>query len=467
MSTQFSWTKQWYPIIPLSYLDNLNPTPITLLGKKLVIWRDKNQKWIVMDDVCPHKLVRLSMGSVTEDGNLMCRHHGWCFDGEGKCTKIPMLAGSQAEVTACDSFRSRVTTYPTQIIQELLWVWADDSSTAFEDCNSKQPATIPASELDISSSSWQMTEVPVGYTVSVESTFDPSHAEFLHEGIGLFSPKTAVPMEYFESVGEISAQEGFTLKHQGYNLFNKDMEAIRKFTPPCSNTTIYRYPNGKTNIFQLYFVPTQPGYCKYIGKLISDGSAVKRNFWFKILPKDLQTGLQHLSTYKLSDQDLSAMHSQEVNQSSLDKKWQKAYFMPSPSDVGIITFRKWLDEFAGGSPSWQGCQEGSIKQLNDEQLYDRWHRHTKHCPSCRNSVVFLEKVQTFSNIGILVFALLTLVFVSIGVNVSLVIISAILAFLSYFLSDKSNNIKQLFFSSIPQRGLPLVKLYGSNKKIYE
>ncbi|MHC5721151.1 MAG: Rieske 2Fe-2S domain-containing protein, partial [Nostoc sp.] len=66
--------------------------------------------------------------------------------------------------------------------------------------------------------------------------------------------------------------------------------------------------------------------------------------------------------------------------------------MPSLSDVGIITFRKWLEEFAGGSPSWQGCVEGGVKQLNDEQLYDRWHRHTKHCPSCRNSLIFTEKV---------------------------------------------------------------------------
>ncbi|MEH2405914.1 hypothetical protein [Nostoc sp.] len=239
---------------------------------------------------------------------------------------------------------------------------------------------------------------------------------------------------------------------------------MRKFTPPSSNTTIYRYPNGKTNIFQLYFVPTQPGYCRYIGKFISDGSLVKRNFWFEILPKDLQTGLQHLSTYKLSDQDLSAMHSQEVNQSLLDTKSQKAYFMPSPADVGIITFRKWLDEFAGGSPSWQGCVEGSFKQLNDEQLYDRWHRHTKHCPSCRNSLVIIEKVQRFSNICTLIFALLTLVFILKNVHLSLVLISTIIAVLSSLLSYKLNDIKQLFLSSIPNRGLPLVKLYDSNAK---
>ena len=298
--------------------------------------------------------------------------------------------------------------------------------------------------------------------MSVESTFDPSHAEFLHEGIGVFSPKTALPMEYFEVVGEISANEGFTLKHGGYNIFNKDMEAIRKFTPPCSNTTIYRYTNGKTNIFQLYFVPTRPGYCRYIGKFISDNNFAKRNFLLEILPKYLQTGLQHLSTYKLSDQDLSAMYSQEVNQSLLNNKWQKAYFMPSTADVGIVTFRKWLDEFAGGKPSWFGYQEESVKQLSDEQLYDRWHRHTKYCPSCLQSVTFIEKLRTFCQICTAVFALLTFVFILMDVPIKLILIPITVGVLSSFFLYKLNDIKQLFFNSIPRKGLPQVKLYQSN-----
>ena len=156
------------------------------------------------------------------------------------------------------------------------------------------------------------------------------------------------------------------------------------------------------------------------------------------------------------------MYSQEVNQSSLDKKWQRAYFMPSPSDVGIITFRKWLDEFAGGKPSWFGCQEESVKQLNDEQLYDRWHRHTKHCPSCRQSVVFIEKVQTFCQISTAVLALLSLLFILIGIPLKLVLISTIIGVLSSFFLYKLDDIRQLFFNSIPRRGLPLVKLYQSN-----
>ncbi|MGB5772992.1 MAG: hypothetical protein WBM32_24445 [Crocosphaera sp.] len=48
MTTQFSWTQNWYPISPLSYLDSSIPTPVTLLGKKLVIWQNKNQQWVVI-----------------------------------------------------------------------------------------------------------------------------------------------------------------------------------------------------------------------------------------------------------------------------------------------------------------------------------------------------------------------------------------------------------------------------------
>ena len=126
--TNFSWTKQWYPVAPINYLDDSHPTPITLLGKRLVIWRDKQQKWIAMDDTCPHKLVQLSLGSLNQNGDLMCRHHGWCFDGAGQCTNIPMLSDEKALKTSFNSKRSQVQIYPIQVQQGLLWVWPDKLS---------------------------------------------------------------------------------------------------------------------------------------------------------------------------------------------------------------------------------------------------------------------------------------------------------------------------------------------------
>jgi phenylpropionate dioxygenase-like ring-hydroxylating dioxygenase large terminal subunit len=458
--TNFSWTKQWYPVTPVSYLDPSHPTPITLLGKKLVIWRDKHQKWIAMDDTCPHKLAQLSLGSINENGNLMCRHHGWCFDGAGKCTNMPMLSEEKALETACNSERSQVTTYPNQVQQGLLWIWPDNSSTAFEDCTLKQPAVMPEDQLDSSSTDWVMSEVPVGYTVSVESSFDPSHAQFLHEGIAGFSPERAISMQQNEVLGEMSAEDGFTLKHSGYNIFNKDMDATRKFTPPCSNTTIYEYSNGKSALFQLYFVPTKLGYCKHIVKFIFDGSPQEPNFWFSLLPKYLHTGLQHSSSYKLSNQDLSMMHSQALNESIGNKTWQKSYFMPSVADVGIVTFRKWLDEFAEGKPELQGVTEAPFRELNDEQLYERWDRHTKHCPNCQQSVILIDKVKDFCQKFTAVLTILALLLIAINLPVKIVLIPVLLGILSLICSSKLDSIRERFLSSIPQKALPVVKLYN-------
>ena len=462
--TNFSWTKQWYPVTPISYLDTSVPTPITLLGKKLVIWRDAQEKWIAMDDQCPHKLAQLSLGRIDQNGHLICRHHGWCFDAAGKCTNIPMLSDEKALETACNSERSQITTYPTQILQGLLWIWPDHSSTAFTDCTAKQPALIPESKLDTSSTDWFMSEVPVGYTVSVESSFDPSHAQFLHEGIAGFSPQRAIPMQHFAVAGEISGEAGFTLKHSGYNIFNKDMNATRQFTPPCANTTIYEYPNGNIALFQLYFLPTKPGYCKHIGKFVFDNKPEKGNLLFKLLPKLLPayllTALQHSFNDKLSNQDISMMHSQSINESMGEHKtWQKSYFMPSVADIGIVTFRKWLDEFAGGEPEWQGAKATPFQELNDQELYDRWHKHTKHCPSCRQPLILVDKIKDYCQKLTLILTILALLFIIINLPMKIVLIPVLLGILSLIGSYKLDSLRGRFLSSIPNNGLPVVKLF--------
>jgi len=36
------------------------------------------------------RLAKLSEGQIV-DGRLECLYHGWQFDGEGKCVKIPQV----------------------------------------------------------------------------------------------------------------------------------------------------------------------------------------------------------------------------------------------------------------------------------------------------------------------------------------------------------------------------------------
>ena len=41
----FQWTKQWYPVAVVDFLDPSRPHAIQLLGKDLVLWRDSLSKW--------------------------------------------------------------------------------------------------------------------------------------------------------------------------------------------------------------------------------------------------------------------------------------------------------------------------------------------------------------------------------------------------------------------------------------
>lgn len=452
----FQWVKNWYPVSPIDYLDPKKPNSMTLLGKKLVIWKNKQDNWVVMDDICPHKLVELSTGKIDSNAeNIICRYHGWCFDSTGNCTKIPAIDSNDPKVkTACSSDRARVNTYPSKVIQDLLWVWPDDKPEAETESSCCQPAIMPEDVLDITNGKWFMSEVPVGYAVSVENSFDPIHAQFLHEGIGFFSPDKAVPIDKYQLASEIS-KEGFILKHSGYNLMNKNMEAIREFKAPCSNTTIYTYTNGAKNLFQLYFVPTKPGYCRYIGQFLGFTIPKKQSFWKQFLPKDLVIGLEHSATYKLGDQDLNAISCQEIAYNQANQTWSKAYYLPATSDFGSIVFRKWLEKIAGGDPFGGAV----LTKHSDEKLYDRWHRHSKHCPQCRNSIVILEKIRTTCDRIGKILILLALASLIIELSLKIAAILTIFGLLCLWSKTIIEDKKRDFMTSIPKHGLPEVNLY--------
>jgi phenylpropionate dioxygenase-like ring-hydroxylating dioxygenase large terminal subunit len=49
------WSKQWYAAYPVEYLDPSRPNGFQVLGKHLVLWKDKEGKWSCMEDKCPHR----------------------------------------------------------------------------------------------------------------------------------------------------------------------------------------------------------------------------------------------------------------------------------------------------------------------------------------------------------------------------------------------------------------------------
>lgn len=57
----FDWYSQWYPAALVLDLDPSRPTPVTILGKHLVVWRSETS-WVVFYDRCPHRFAALSEG---------------------------------------------------------------------------------------------------------------------------------------------------------------------------------------------------------------------------------------------------------------------------------------------------------------------------------------------------------------------------------------------------------------------
>jgi phenylpropionate dioxygenase-like ring-hydroxylating dioxygenase large terminal subunit len=63
-----------------------------LLGQEIALWRDDAGALNAFENRCPHRGVRLSIGTNT-GMELRCQYHGWRFaSGGGRCAFIP--AGS-------------------------------------------------------------------------------------------------------------------------------------------------------------------------------------------------------------------------------------------------------------------------------------------------------------------------------------------------------------------------------------
>jgi nitrite reductase/ring-hydroxylating ferredoxin subunit len=68
---------------------------VEVQGKEIVI-SNVGGKFYAMDDRCGHMNARLSMGNISNDGNVTCPFHGARFDvTTGKKIKEPVLTPSQ------------------------------------------------------------------------------------------------------------------------------------------------------------------------------------------------------------------------------------------------------------------------------------------------------------------------------------------------------------------------------------
>ena len=103
----------WFPVaFARDVLEK--PVAVQLLDEKLVLWRTSDGTVRVARDLCLHRGVPLSLGSVDGD-EIVCKYHGFRYAADGRCVKIPALPDTPIPPKLC------LRTHPVREAFGLIW----------------------------------------------------------------------------------------------------------------------------------------------------------------------------------------------------------------------------------------------------------------------------------------------------------------------------------------------------------
>ncbi|MBV6621969.1 MAG: Rieske 2Fe-2S domain-containing protein [Rivularia sp. (in: Bacteria)] len=392
----FEWTKQWYPVAVVDFLDSSQPHSLQLLGKDIVLWRDNKGEWNCFGDFCPHRLVPLSEGRIEPDGTILCAYHAWRFNSAGECVSIPQSKDKETEAKNCSNNKSRATVYPTQVCQGLLWVWGESGETAKLESQLRSPRIVP--ELDDTSDKiiklfWNIRDLPYGWDYFMENVADPAHAPVSHHGIIGNRYEDA---KYYDMPRErkLSTQEGFSFEIAPTSN-DRIEKAVNDFQPPCHMRICSVDKKGCKLIVALYAVPTRPGWCRHIGAQVfvkNEKGESPKGLGFFGLP--MPSWLGHILSSFFLHQDAVFLHYQEkfIAQAH-HNRWLDKVYTPNPQDKMVVTFRQWLEKRAGGGVPWAAECDANLppKEYNKAKLFDVWNTHTKNCIVCQNALKNIKR----------------------------------------------------------------------------
>jgi len=166
---------QWYLACLPEELDKQNPLKRKIVGKEIVIFKNKKGEIGVIEDRCCHRNVHLSLGYIKDDC-IKCAYHGWEYNTQGECVHIPSFPeGEQIPKTA------RVEKYTTQIKHKAVWVWFGDEGL-------KDKTEIPPMvEMDEYPRVYNYHYLKADLQLVAESLIDAYHINHVHRNsIGTF-----------------------------------------------------------------------------------------------------------------------------------------------------------------------------------------------------------------------------------------------------------------------------------------
>lgn len=160
--------RYWQPAALVDELPADRPIrPVRLLGEDLVLFRDEDGNYGLIDRHCAHRGADLSYGRL-ECGGLRCTFHGWLFDANGKCLEQPP-----------EPIGSRYF----QKVEQTSYPCLERNGIIFAYMGPGRPPALPDFDCFIAPESHTFAFkgfIDCNWLQVLEVGIDPSHASFLH-----------------------------------------------------------------------------------------------------------------------------------------------------------------------------------------------------------------------------------------------------------------------------------------------
>jgi phenylpropionate dioxygenase-like ring-hydroxylating dioxygenase large terminal subunit len=143
--------------------------PTRLLERELIVWRSADQQIHVWEDLCVHRGARLSKGWI-EDDSVVCPYHGWQYDRDGRCTKMP-AAPDEAPMKKAVAFP-----YPAVECYGFIWTCLGQPANdipVFPEWNDDRFLKVHGGPYNYGANGFR----------AIENFIDASHFPFVHAGL--------------------------------------------------------------------------------------------------------------------------------------------------------------------------------------------------------------------------------------------------------------------------------------------
>ncbi|NIK75188.1 phenylpropionate dioxygenase-like ring-hydroxylating dioxygenase large terminal subunit [Paenibacillus castaneae] len=234
------------------------PLSLSLLDTPIVLFRTKRGIHALLDR-CPHRNVPLSKGKIRNDV-LICPYHGWEFDGQGECVRVPGLCSYSP------SEHTRATVIAVKEQDGFIWAKlpSDSSEEEKEGKRTDQPFALPfMRDVQYYSFVWK-TSVAGNLNNTVENFLDATHTHYVHAGLirtdkhrQTVTAKLAASCDFveIEYSGE-SKQAGFISK-----VFEPERQtSYGRFFMPGIAQIEYRSSKGLTLMITAIIRPTSESF---------------------------------------------------------------------------------------------------------------------------------------------------------------------------------------------------------------